>query len=123
MCIRDRYQLLWNDPSEDFDDSSKFFDRGFRGRRTRKYGKRAVEEFCEKSNIETIIRAHSRYDEGYTKLFEGKLWSLFSSKYWDPKISPKVLGWKNNEFKIHDLWEEVVIETDFVEKLFDKVKK
>ncbi len=117
------YQLLWNDPSEDFDDSSKYFDRGFRGKRTRRYGKRAVEEFCRKSNIETIIRAHSRYDEGYTRLFEGRLWSLFSSKYWDPKIPPKVLGWKENKFRIYDLWKDTDIREKYVNKLFDEIKK
>ncbi|NPD90217.1 MAG: hypothetical protein HGN29_16010 [Asgard group archaeon] len=119
----DMFQVLWNDPSEDFDDEHKFFGRGLRMTKTRVFGRRAVEEFCTKSDIETIIRAHSRYDDGYSKFFDGKLWSLFSSKYWDPKISPKVLGWKKNKFKIYDLWNDTEIKTDFVSKLFEKIKK
>ncbi|MHA1954052.1 MAG: metallophosphoesterase [Candidatus Heimdallarchaeaceae archaeon] len=119
----DLYQVLWNDPSEDFDDTHNFFERGFRGNRTRIFGRRAVEEFCSKSNIETIIRAHSRFDEGYKKFFDGKMWSLFSSKYWDPKISPKVLGWNKENFRIFDLWKDVEFGEKFAKKLLDKIKK
>ncbi len=119
----DLYQVLWNDPSENFDEINNFFERGFRSSRTRIFGRRAVEEFCSKSNIETIIRAHSRFDEGYKKFFDGKMWSLFSSKYWDPKISPKVLGWNKENFKIFDLWDDVEFREEFAEKLLDKIKK
>ena len=70
MCIRDR---LWSDP-EDVDTwSLSPRGAGFL------FGKREVDQFLEKNDVELIARAHQLVMEGYKEMFDGGLVTVWSA--------------------------------------------
>lgn len=80
------YQLVWNDPEEgDFS-----FRPNSRGRRCRIFGKKAFDEFCGNLDIAIFLRAHQVFANGIQRFFQGKLVSVFSSRY-GGSVEPKVV--------------------------------
>ena len=71
------FQILWNDPREYVDG----FLPGTRGEGTYLFGPDAFNEFTEKNGINFLIRAHEVKKSGYEYMFQGKLVSIFSSRY------------------------------------------
>lgn len=71
------FEILWNDPSEELDD----FSPGIRGQGTFIYGKAALLKFMGQNDISIIVRGHEVKMEGYEALFDGRLVSIFSSRY------------------------------------------
>ena len=71
------FQILWNDPREYVDG----FLPGTRGEGTYLFGPDAFNEFVEKNDIKFLIRAHEVKKSGYEYMFQGKLISIFSSRY------------------------------------------
>ncbi|MEN2975192.1 MAG: metallophosphoesterase [Candidatus Caldarchaeales archaeon] len=90
------FQILWNDPSEDVE----WFAPSWRGGGAKLYGWRAFSQFMEKNNLEMLIRAHEPQPEGYGELFDGRLKTVFSCRFYgvtpmairleDAKIREKV---------------------------------
>ncbi len=86
-------QLLWNDP---LDQDTWFEPNYFRGQGAFFYGKAAVEAFLSENGLTTIIRAHEVKELGHEQMFEGKLWTVFSSNdYYS--VTPHVLHIKNKK--------------------------
>lgn len=79
------FQLLWNDPSEDIE----WFAPSWRGGGAKLYGWRAFSNFIEKNNLEMLIRAHEPYPEGYGELFNGRLKTVFSCRFYG--VVPKAV--------------------------------
>jgi diadenosine tetraphosphatase ApaH/serine/threonine PP2A family protein phosphatase len=91
------YQLVWNDPEEgDFR-----FRPNPRGGRSRIFGEKAFDEFCNQLDIKLLFRAHQVFPEGIKKFFEGRLVSVFSSRY-RGRVNPKVARLGKN-FQIEEL--------------------
>ncbi len=86
-------QLLWNDP---LDRNSWFEPNYFRGQGTFFYGKAAVEAFLSENGLSTIVRAHEVKKDGYEQMFEGKLWTIFSSNDYY-QVMPHVLHLKDGD--------------------------
>ncbi|MEM1583944.1 MAG: metallophosphoesterase [Nitrososphaerota archaeon] len=72
------FQLLWNDPSEDVE----WFTPSWRGGGAKLYGWRAFNLFMEKNNLKMLVRAHEPYPEGYGELFNGRLKTIFSCRFY-----------------------------------------
>ncbi len=86
-------QLLWNDP---VDNDSWFEPNYYRGQGTFFYGKSAVDAFLSENDLSTIIRAHEVKKKGYEQMFEGRLWTVFSSNdYYS--VTPHVLLIQNSK--------------------------
>ncbi len=71
------FQILWNDPREYVDG----FLPGTRGEGTYLFGPDAFSEFSQKNGIRFFVRAHEVKKAGYEYMFQGKLVSIFSSRY------------------------------------------
>lgn len=79
------FQLLWNDPSEDVE----WFTPSWRGGGAKLYGWRAFNNFMEENDLRILIRAHEPYPEGYGELFNGRLKTVFSCRFYG--IVPKAV--------------------------------
>ena len=80
------YQLVWNDPQEgDFR-----FRPNSRGGRSRIYGEKAFNEFCNNLGVKILFRAHQVFPDGVRTFFDGNLVSVFSSRY-EGAVQPKVV--------------------------------
>jgi len=79
------FQLLWNDPSEDVE----WFAPSWRGGGAKIFGWRAFNNFMEKNNLEMLVRAHEPYPEGFGELFNGKLKTVFSCRFYG--VVPRAL--------------------------------
>ena len=71
-------QLIWNDPSEDIE----YFAPSWRGGGARLYGWRAFEEFMDANKLDLMIRSHEPQDKGYGYLFNRRLLTVFSCRYY-----------------------------------------
>lgn len=71
-------QILWNDPSEDVE----WFAPSWRGGGARLYGWKAFQHFMDSNGLETLIRAHEPQPEGYGEMFNGRLKSVFSCRFY-----------------------------------------
>jgi protein phosphatase len=71
------FQILWNDPREYVDG----FLPGTRGEGTYLFGPDAFDDFSAKNGITLMVRAHEVKKTGYEYMFQGKLVSIFSSRY------------------------------------------
>eukprot|EP00941_MAST-03F_sp_MAST-3F-sp1_P002226 g2226.t1 len=79
--IRDSRMLiniLWSDPSRDDEDEG--LSNNSRGGGIVTFGPNIVDKFCEKENIELIIRAHEPFLEGYHFFAGGRLASVFTAR-------------------------------------------
>lgn len=72
------FELLWNDPSEDVE----WFAPSWRGGGAKIFGWRAFDNFMEKNNLKMLVRAHEPYPEGYGELFNGRLITVFSCRFY-----------------------------------------
>lgn len=72
------FQLLWNDPSEDVE----WFAPSWRGGGAKLYGWRAFNNFLEKNNLTLMVRAHEPQPEGYGELFNKRLKTVFSCRFY-----------------------------------------
>ncbi|MHA1339487.1 MAG: metallophosphoesterase [Promethearchaeota archaeon] len=70
------FQILWNDPIE----REGWFYNNFRGKYSRRFGRKATNYFMEKHGIKLILRAHEPLRKGFKTYFNKKLISLDSSK-------------------------------------------
>ncbi|MCF8884293.1 MAG: metallophosphoesterase [Nitrososphaerota archaeon] len=78
-------QLLWNDPSEDIE----WFAPSWRGGGAKLYGWRAFNEFMEENKLELLVRAHEPQPNGYGELFNGRLKTVFSCRFYG--ITPSAI--------------------------------
>lgn len=93
------FELLWNDPSEEIE----WFEPNIRGEGTFYYGRKALDTFLEKNGLSKIVRAHEAFFEGYKVMFEGRLWSIFSCRYYPIKEPVAAFLRENGEIKIKSL--------------------
>ncbi|MFX1513802.1 MAG: metallophosphoesterase [Promethearchaeota archaeon] len=68
-------ELLWNDPHEDVEG---FLDSYLRGGGTKVFGESVVKSFLKRNSLQRMIRSHEPVEEGYTKYWKGKFWTVFS---------------------------------------------
>lgn len=71
-------QLLWNDPCEDIDE----FAPSWRGGGAMLFGRLAFERFMNLNNLKLMIRSHEPQDMGYGYLFDDRLLTIFSCRYY-----------------------------------------
>jgi len=76
-------QVLWNDP----DEYVEGFAPSERGPGIYRFGRRAFEEFMERSDLRMLVRAHEFFPEGVRSFFDGRLLSVFSCRYYGGKPS------------------------------------
>ncbi len=93
-------QLLWNDPTNK---KGVEFAPSFRGEGTYLFGRPPVEEFLENADLETVVRAHQVFKEGYRTFFDEKMWSVFSCEDYYEGVKPHALGWKDGVLTPEDL--------------------
>jgi len=86
------FQLLWNDPCEDIE----WFAPSWRGGGARLFGWKAFNEFMDKNGFNLMIRAHEPQDKGYGYLFNDRLLTVFSCRYYGIKPAA-VISRKNIE--------------------------
>ncbi|MCX8192442.1 MAG: metallophosphoesterase [Nitrososphaeria archaeon] len=86
-------QIIWNDPSEDIE----WFAPSWRGGGAKLYGWRAFNQFMEKNNLKFLIRAHEPQHEGYGELFNGRLKTVFSCRFYG--IEPKAIRLVDTDVK------------------------
>ncbi|MEA2071905.1 MAG: metallophosphoesterase [Asgard group archaeon] len=79
-------QLLWNDPTE----THEHHGPSMRGFDIHTFGKKIVDDFLSKNDLNKIIRAHEAFAEGYKYFFEEKLLSLFTSEEYYTHVNAKV---------------------------------
>ncbi len=91
-------QILWNDPDENI----KTFAPSYRGPNVRLFGAPVLKNFLKKNGLKLLIRAHEPQPEGFRFMFENKLLSLFSCRYYG--IRPAAALFKENEIKILSFW-------------------
>ena len=71
-------QLLWNDPCEDIDE----FAPSWRGGGAMLFGRIAFERFMARNGLELMVRGHEPQDKGYGYLFNNRLLTVFSCRYY-----------------------------------------
>lgn len=69
-------QITWNDPKENLNG----FNNSFRGPGIRFFGEDVFKIFMKSNNLETLIRSHEMFPEGYKWFFNNRLLSIFSSE-------------------------------------------
>ncbi|MFO8018472.1 MAG: metallophosphoesterase [Promethearchaeia archaeon] len=91
------FQMMWNDPKEEVN----HFQPSYRGSDIFFFGEDALDEFMDGNNLETIIRAHEVFPEGYRWFFGKKLITLFSAENYRPTVAnPAVYAIIQNETQI-----------------------
>lgn len=73
-------EILWNDPSTEVEYFSFNYMRGG----FKVFGKRALEEFLENSDLKCLIRSHEYYPNGFVELWGGLLYTVHSSTAYGP---------------------------------------
>jgi len=87
-------QMLWNDPDEYIED----YGDSPRGPGIYLFGKRIFEEFMSRNSLDLLIRAHEPVENGVKYLFDGRLASVFSCRFYG--ILPAALLLDGNKRKI-----------------------
>lgn len=72
-------QILWNDPSEYYEEFETNWERG---EIYYTFGRTVFLEFLKTHNLTMVIRAHEVFLEGYKYFFDQKLLSIFSSPHY-----------------------------------------
>lgn len=91
------FQMMWNDPKEEVD----HFQPSYRGPGIFFFGEDALDQFLDENNLETIIRAHEVFPEGYRWFFGKKLLTIFSSDNYRPTVAnPAVYAIIQNKTQI-----------------------
>jgi len=84
-------EILWNDP----DDSIDGFAPNLRGPGTFRYGRQVVSDFLETNGLRALIRSHEPRSEGVSVEMQGKVYVVFSCRYYG--IKPGALLVDGNE--------------------------
>jgi len=87
-------QLVWNDPCEDIEE----FAPSWRGGGAMLFGKIAFEKFMAANNLDLMIRSHEPQDKGYGYLFNNRLLTIFSCRYYGIKPAGALIA--DEEVKI-----------------------
>jgi len=87
-------QLLWHDPCEDIDE----FAPSWRGGGAMLFGRLAFERFMNTNNLKLMIRSHEPQDKGYGYLFNNRLLTVFSCRYYGIRPAGALL--KNGSIEI-----------------------
>lgn len=87
-------QLVWNDPCEDIDD----FAPSWRGGGAMLFGRLAFERFMTVNDLKLMVRSHEPQDKGYGYLFDGRLLTVFSCRYYGIRPAGALL--KGGELEI-----------------------
>ncbi|MCS7145082.1 MAG: metallophosphoesterase [Nitrososphaerota archaeon] len=82
------FQALWNDPREWVEE----FMSSPRGVDARVFGRRALERFLEASRCVRLIRAHEPVKNGFEPLFGGKLYTVFSCRFYGIRPAVAEIG-------------------------------
>jgi protein phosphatase len=92
------FQCFWNDPiSREFNFHEPIFNlnedrESIRGPGTYKFSEKTLDQFMAAFKVSMLIRAHEAYPEGFAKLYNGKVWSVFSIlDYGNQRIKGKYL--------------------------------
>jgi len=91
------FQILWNDPTYYVDE----FSSSPRGVGAKLFGRKALIRFLQTNNLEILIRAHEPVSKGYEYMFDKKLLTIFSCRYYG--IKPCAARIKNNSINIQYL--------------------
>lgn len=92
------FQLLWNDPREGVEE----FGPSPRGGGARVFGRRALERFLEASGCERLFRAHEPVPAGYESLFGGRLYTVFSCRFYGIRPAVAEVGGGGVSFRYVD---------------------
>jgi diadenosine tetraphosphatase ApaH/serine/threonine PP2A family protein phosphatase len=92
------FQVLWNDPREGVDG----FGPSPRGGGARVFGRRVLERFLEASGCERLFRAHEPVPAGYEALFGGKLYTVFSCRFYGIRPAVAEIGAGGVSFRYVD---------------------
>jgi len=82
------FQALWNDPREGLE----WFGPSPRGGYARVFGRRALEKFLEASGCGVLVRSHEPVAGGFEALFDGKLYTVFSCRFYGIKPAVAEIG-------------------------------
>lgn len=77
------FQLLWNDPRENMSG----FAESWRGGGALFFGEDVLRLFLERNKLELLVRAHEPMPNGYRYIFNRKLLTIFSCRYYN--LPPK----------------------------------
>lgn len=77
------FQILWNDPA----DGVLGFAPGRRGRGSFLFGPDITTRFLRKNKLSMIIRGHTPQINGYAYYHDGKILSVFTSKFYETRTS------------------------------------
>lgn len=86
------FQLLWNDPDEGVEE----YAPSPRGSGIFLFGHKIVKRFMEDNGLKRIIRAHEFYPAGVQTLFDNRLITVFSCRFY-PIQGPKAIILKGGE--------------------------
>jgi len=93
------FQVLWNDP----DESVEEFAPSPRGEGIYLFGRKAVDEFFARNGLKLLVRAHEYFTPGVYTMFEGKVVTVFSCRFY-PIQGPKAILLKRNlQWEVIDL--------------------
>lgn len=82
------FQALWNDPREWIED----FGPSPRGGFARVFGRKALVRFLEASGCERLVRAHEPVENGFEALFDGRLYTVFSCRFYGIRPAVAEIG-------------------------------
>lgn len=73
-------QALWSDPSDSDAEMARGVHGNSRGHGIPTFGPDVTEKFCERENLDVIVRSHQYVAEGYKCMHSGHLITLFSAR-------------------------------------------
>lgn len=102
--------LLWSSPIEYVANDNYLGDNHTKELRKKFFDENLISEFLEKNNLSYLIRSHSILESGFEKLYNDKVFSIFSSSNYceetnsagiimiskSSKIQPKILALEEN---------------------------
>ena len=102
--------LLWSSPIEYISNEKYLGDNFTKELRSRFFDEKTINDFLEKNNLCYLIRTHSILESGFEKLYDDKVFSIFSSSNYceeansngiiminkASKIQPKILTLEEN---------------------------
>jgi len=86
-------QLLWNDPRENV----KGFVESDRGGGALYFGQDVFNEFMDRNRLRLMVRSHEPQPEGYRFMFEKRLLTVFSCRYYNVPPKAAIISSENVE--------------------------
>ncbi|MEM1558632.1 MAG: metallophosphoesterase [Thermoproteota archaeon] len=90
-------EVIWNDPSEDVEE----FAPNPRGPGIYLFGESALQRFLRENNLKMMVRSHEPVAGGYKILFQGRLITIFSCRFYG--IRPAALVLRSGEYSFISL--------------------